>query len=141
MTQNTQFYLTKQNLLRTLFLQPTRQQVYKFMYCVVADSNIFFFVLVFNSDIGKEFIVTVVVDPLKGMNPNCFIVTGCPRTPRDQGFVESTNKVVQQVLKCISSDNRVRSTPVNWTKLLGHVMAVCMLEGECPSVSLPTIKV
>ncbi len=28
MTQNTQFYLTKQNSLRTQFLQPTRQQVY-----------------------------------------------------------------------------------------------------------------
>ena len=27
-TQNTQIYLTKQNLLRTLFLQPTRQRVY-----------------------------------------------------------------------------------------------------------------
>ncbi len=28
MTQNTQFYVTKQNLLRTLFLQPTRQRVF-----------------------------------------------------------------------------------------------------------------
>jgi hypothetical protein len=27
-TQNTQFFLTKQNLLRTLFLQPTHQQVF-----------------------------------------------------------------------------------------------------------------
>ncbi len=31
-TQNTQFYLTKQNLLRTLFLQPTRQRVFDLMF-------------------------------------------------------------------------------------------------------------
>ena len=79
----------------------------------------------FNSDNGKEFIATLVVDLLKASNPNCFIVTGRPRTPRDQGSVESANKIVQQVLKCISSENRLRSIPVNWTKLLGQVMAVC----------------
>ncbi len=79
----------------------------------------------FNSDNLKEFIVTVAVDLLKASNSNCFIVTGRPRTPRDQGSVESTNKVVQQVLKCISLDNPLRSIPVNWTKLLGQVMAVC----------------
>jgi hypothetical protein len=68
---------------------------------------------VFNSDNGKEFIATVVVDLLKASNPNCFIVTGRPRTPRDQGSVESANKDVQQVLKCISLENCVRSIPVN----------------------------
>ena len=66
----------------------------------------------------------VVVDLLKASNPNCFIVTGRTRTPRDQGSVESANKVVQQVLNCISSENRLRSIEVNWTKLLGQVMAV-----------------
>jgi hypothetical protein len=50
---------------------------------------------------------------------------GRPRTPRDQGSVESANKVVQQVLKSISSENCLRSKEVNWTKLLGQVMAVC----------------
>jgi hypothetical protein len=39
--------------------------------------------------------------------------------------VESANKVVQQVLKSISSENHLRSKEVNWTKLLGQVMAVC----------------
>jgi len=39
--------------------------------------------------------------------------------------VESANKVVQQVLKSISLENRLRSNAVNWTKLLGQVMAVC----------------
>jgi len=39
--------------------------------------------------------------------------------------VESANKVVQQVLKSILSENRLRSKEVNWTKLLGQVMVVC----------------
>jgi len=53
---------------------------------------------------------------------------GHPRTPRDQGSVESANKVVQQVLKSISSENHLRSKEVNWTKLLGQVMAVSSYE-------------
>jgi len=77
------------------------------------------------SDNGKEFIATVVVDLMKESNPNCYLVTGRPRTPRDQGSVESANKLVQQVLKSISSENRLRSKEVNWTKLLGQVMSVC----------------
>jgi hypothetical protein len=92
---------------------------------VRADYIIFFIVCLFNSDNGKECITTIVVDLLKASNPNCFIVTGCPRNPRDQGSVKSANKVVQQVLKSISSENRLRSIKVNWTKLLGQVMAVC----------------
>ena len=77
------------------------------------------------SDNGKEFIATVVVDLMKESNPNCYLVMGRPRTPRDQGSVESANKLVQQVLKSISSENRLRSKEVNWTKLLGQVMSVC----------------
>jgi polysaccharide pyruvyl transferase WcaK-like protein len=78
-----------------------------------------------HADNGKEFIATIVVDLIKESNPNCFIVTGHPRTPQDQGSVESANKIVQQVLKSISSENRLRFIEVNWTKLLGQVMAVC----------------
>ena len=77
------------------------------------------------SDNGKEFIATVVVDLMKESNPNCYLVTGPLRTPRDQGSVESANKLVQQVLKSISSENRLRSKEVNWTKRLGQVMSVC----------------
>lgn len=58
-------------------------------------------------------------------NRNCFIVTGRPRTPRDQGSVESANKLVQRVLKSISSERRLQSLEVNWTNLLGQVMSVC----------------
>ena len=58
-------------------------------------------------------------------NPNIFIVTGRPRTPRDQGSVESANKLVQRVLKSISAERRMKGLDVNWTNLLGQVMAVC----------------
>ncbi len=92
---------------------------------VLADYIIFFMVCLFDSDNGKEFITTIVVDLLKASNLNCFIVMGRSRTPRDQGSVESANKVVRQVLKSISLENRLRSIKVNWTKLLGQVMAVC----------------
>jgi hypothetical protein len=92
---------------------------------VLADYIIFFIVCLFNSDNWKEFIATIVVDLLKASNPNCFIVTVHPRTPRDQGSIKSTNKIVQQVLKSISSENCLWSIEVNWTKLLGQVMAVC----------------
>jgi hypothetical protein len=66
---------------------------------VLADYIIFFIACLFNSDNGKEFITAIVVDLLKASSPNCFIVTGCPRTPHDQGSIESANKIVQQVLR------------------------------------------
>ncbi len=78
-----------------------------------------------HADNGKEFIATIVVDLIKESNPNCFIIMGRRRTPRDQGSVESANKIVQEVLKSISLENCLRSIKVNWTKLLGQVMAVC----------------
>ena len=55
-------------------------------------------------DNGKEFIAKVVVEMMMEHNRNCFIVTGRPRTPRDQGSVESANKLVQRILKSISSE-------------------------------------
>ncbi len=91
------------------------------MFVVLAD----YIISSLYADNGKEFIATIVVDLLKASNPNCFIVTGRPRTPRDQGSVESANKIVQQVLKSISLENRLQSIEVNWTKLLGQVMVVC----------------
>jgi hypothetical protein len=60
--------------------------------------NILRFVIhctIFDTDNGKEFMAQLVVDLMKQNNPNCFIVTGRPRTPRDQGSVESANKLVQ----------------------------------------------
>jgi hypothetical protein len=78
-----------------------------------------------HADNGKEFIATIVVDLIKESNPKSFIVTRRSRTPRDLGSVESANKIVQKVLKSISSENCLRSIEVNWTKLLGQVLVVC----------------
>ncbi len=67
----------------------------------------------------------MVVDLMKQNKPNCFIVTGGPGTPRDQGAIESANKLVQCVMKSISSKHCLVGLEVNWTKFLGQVMAVC----------------
>jgi hypothetical protein len=69
--------------------------------------------------------LTPVVDLMKENNPNCFIVHGSPRTPRDQGSVESANKLVQRVMKSMSSEHHLAGLKVNWTRFLGQVMAVC----------------
>ncbi len=93
-----------------------------------------------HADNGKEFIATIVVDLIKESNPNCFIVMGRPRTPQDQGSVERANKIVQQVLKSISSENCLRSIEVNWTKLLGQVMAVCNSHSGTRKHSVPSYE-
>jgi hypothetical protein len=46
---------------------------------------------IFHADNGKEFIATVVQNLLMENNPNCFLVTDWPRTPRDQGSVKSAD--------------------------------------------------
>ncbi len=75
------------------------------------------------------------VELLKANNPNCFLVTGHPRTPRDQGLVESANKLVQGVLKSISAERRLKGLKVNWTNLLGQIMAVCNSQTGMKSLS------
>ncbi len=62
---------------------------------------------------------------MKQNNPNRFIVTGRPRTPRDQCSVESANKLVQRVMKSISMERCLAGLEVTWTRFLGQVMAVC----------------
>jgi hypothetical protein len=80
---------------------------------------------ILHTDNGKEFIATLVVDMMMRHNPNCFLVTGRPRTPRDQGSVESGNKVVQRVLMAICRQRRMEGIQTNWTRILGQVMSVC----------------
>ena len=67
----------------------------------------------------------MVVDLMMKNNLNCFIVTARPRTSRDHGSVESANKLVQRVMKSISSERCLAGLEVNWTRFLGQVMAVC----------------
>jgi hypothetical protein len=80
---------------------------------------------IFDIDNGKEFITQLVVDLMKQNNLNCFIVTGCPRNPCDQGSVERAKKLVQRVMKSISFQHCLAGLEVNWTRFLGLVMAKC----------------
>lgn len=77
---------------------------------------------IFHTDNGKEFTASVVADLLKVNNPNCAIVTGCPRTPRDQGSVESANKILQRILKSIQDDRVQAGLDDNWTSFLGQTL-------------------
>jgi hypothetical protein len=82
----------------------------------------------------------LVVDHMMKNNPNCFIDTGRPKTPRDQGSVESANKLVQRVMKSISSEHRLAGLEVNWTKSLGQVMAVCNSTLAKRNIAYPTTR-
>ncbi len=75
------------------------------------------------------------VELLKANNPNCFLVTGRPRTPCDQGSVENANKLVQHVLKSISDEHHLKGLEVNWTNLLGQIMAICNSQTGMKSLS------
>jgi hypothetical protein len=77
------------------------------------------------ADNGKEFIVTIVWELLVKNNPNCFLVTGRPRTPQDQGSVESGNKLVSQIRKSLACKCRHAGLEDNWTKYLSQIMACC----------------
>jgi hypothetical protein len=80
---------------------------------------------ILHTDNGKEFIATLVVDMMMRHNPDCFLVTGRPRTPRDQGSVENANRMVKQVLMSLSRERQMQGIETNWTKILGQVMSVC----------------
>ena len=79
---------------------------------------------IFHSDNGKEFVAKMILDLLKELDPKIASVTGRPRTPRDQGSVESMNKLIKQVLANIESEMRLQGRDPNWTNLLGRVMSV-----------------
>ncbi len=80
---------------------------------------------ILHTDNGKEFIATLVVEMMMRHNPDCFIVTGGPRTPRDQGSVENANKLVKQVLMSLSRKRRMQCSETNWMKILDQVMSMC----------------
>jgi hypothetical protein len=77
------------------------------------------------ADNGKEFIATIVWELLVKNNPNCFLVTGRPRTLRNQGSVESGNKLVSQIRKSLACERQRARLEDNWTKYLGQIMACC----------------
>lgn len=79
---------------------------------------------IFHTDNGKEFTGKEIIQLLRQINPSIISVTGRPRTPRDQGSVESMNKLIKRVLGDIESEQRADGvTDPNWTALLGRVMS------------------
>jgi len=52
---------------------------------------------IFHTDNGKEFLAKLILKILKELNPYIVTVTGRPHTPRDQGSVESMNKLIKVV--------------------------------------------
>ena len=78
---------------------------------------------IFHTDNGKEFTGKALIALLREINPRILTVTGRPRTPRDQGSVESMNKLIEKVLQSIEAQIRLDGYEPNWTHLLGRVMA------------------
>jgi hypothetical protein len=68
---------------------------------------------------------------MKTMSPNLTTVTGRPRTPRDQGSVERSNKVVKDMLYAFERDQRLNGETPNWVKAIPNVnAAINAREGE-----------
>ena len=59
---------------------------------------------IFHTDNGKEFVADLILKLLQETNPNISSVTGRPRTPRDQGSVESMNKLIKKVIAMLESE-------------------------------------
>ena len=78
---------------------------------------------IFHTDNGKEFTAHEIITLLRLINPRILTVTGRPRTPRDQGSVESMNKLIESVLHSVETQIRMEGMEPNWTRLLGRVMA------------------
>ena len=67
---------------------------------------------IFHMDNGNEFTAKVVIDMLKQMNPSILTITGRPRTHRDQGSIDWTNKTVKRMLSdlCAETERKVAMT-------------------------------
>ena len=62
---------------------------------------------IFHTDTGKEFTAKVVLKALREMNPLIYTVTGHPRCPSDQDYVESMNKLVKRILGTVLTERRL----------------------------------
>jgi Integrase zinc binding domain len=80
------------------------------------------FPLIYQSDNGKEVASKLVLDAVKKMNPSCTTMQGRPRTPRDQGSVESTNKMIKHIIATCESEDRAAGKEPNWTLYCGRIM-------------------
>ncbi|KAK1733577.1 hypothetical protein QTG54_015750 [Skeletonema marinoi] len=77
---------------------------------------------IFHTDNGKEFTANQILELLKEYSESIITVTGRPRTPSDQGSVESMNKLVERIIQDLENDERLKGREPNWTRLLGRAM-------------------
>ncbi len=86
---------------------------------------------IFHTDNGKEFTAKLILQFLRAMNPNILTVTGRPRHPHDQGFVENMNKFVKRVLGMVLAERRLAGENPNSTEVLRSVAATINLQHGC----------
>ena len=83
--------------------------------------------LIFQTDNGTEFQAEV-LQILKEHNPRCTLITGRPRTPRDQGSVERANQGIKNTISKMVVDQKNRcktdkqKASVTWVTVLGVTM-------------------
>ena len=64
-------------------------------------------------------------------------MTGRSRVPRDQGSIESANKLIKRVLANIEQADRLAGIKdSNWTDNLGRAMAAINSSEQCGKLSL-----
>jgi hypothetical protein len=95
---------------------------------------------IFHRDNGKEFTAKLILQFLCAMNPNILTVTGRPRRPHDQGFIENMNKFVERVLVMVLAERRLAGENPNWTKVLGSVAAPIKLQHGCGKNNVSSYK-
>ena len=78
---------------------------------------------IFHTDNGNKFTAKVIIDMLKSINPSILTVTGRPRTPRDQGSIEWSNKTIKRMLSDLLADRHTNGLDDNWTMVLGVLTA------------------
>ena len=93
---------------------------------------------IFHTDYGNEFTANVVLKFLKNNNPSILIVTGHLCTPRDQGSVESVNKLVKRILADVMLEHWRNNLSDNWTYILGQVVSCANNQRSRQKNSVPS---
>jgi transposase InsO family protein len=89
----------KDHLTRLCYLVPLPQKEAKLVaHELFHKFGLLGYPLVLQSDNGKEFTGSAVIDMLYDLDPGITSVQGCPRTPRDQGSVERLNQTIKRII-------------------------------------------
>jgi transposase InsO family protein len=91
-------------------------------YVLAKHFSILGFPSILHTDNGKEFVAKEVIRKMKELSPHLTTITGRPRTPRDQGSVERSNKVVKDMLYSYERQQRINGKIPNWTQAIPHML-------------------